>query len=272
MPGVPPPPQVCGGVQSPQSFVPPQPSPMSPHTCWPGGAVGHESGLQAFASPAPHWFGVPPPPHDVPGAQVPHDWVRPPQPFATCPQFAFAGQPVGVQPPTHAPLLQTCPVGQVPQVIEPPQPSGHCPHVWFDGHALSGTHASHVPFTQLAPVGQVPQVMLPVPQPFGYVPHAWPAGQAVSGVHPTHAPLTQLSPVGQLPQSSIPVPHPFGYEPQVTFAGQAVSGLQVGGGRLLPVEGHDDRSKSMNSSARSCGESLPVVHPVGVLPFPPPPP
>lgn len=207
MPGVPPPPQVCGGVQVPQLRTPPQPSPIRPHTPAP---VGQVSGTQAFASPAPHWLGVPPPPHDVPGAQVPHELVRPPQPFATCPQFAFAGQPVGVHPPTHAPLLQTWPEGQVPQVIEPPQPSGHWPHVWLAGHALSGTHASHVPFTQLALLGQVPQLIVPVPQPFGYVPHVCPAGQVVSGVQPTHAPLTQLSPVGHEPQFRFPVPHPFG--------------------------------------------------------------
>jgi hypothetical protein len=91
----------------------------------------HVAGVQVGA---PHWYAVPPPPHDFPVAQVPHA-SRLPQPSGGVPQLApSALQVVAVQlPPPHRlatpPPPQVCPLGQDPQLtVTPPQPSLCGPH------------------------------------------------------------------------------------------------------------------------------------------------
>src|SRR5438046_682107 len=73
-PGGPPPPRVCGAVHLPQSTVPPQPSLSTPQFFPPAHAWATVAGVHWFKPPsmmppsgstptAPHWNGVPPPPH-----------------------------------------------------------------------------------------------------------------------------------------------------------------------------------------------------------------
>ncbi len=78
--GVPPPPQVWGGLHVPQLRVLPQPSPAVPQlkpSPW------HVAGVHP---PKPQTLGVPPPPHVSGDAQVPQLSV-PPQPSAAVPQL-----------------------------------------------------------------------------------------------------------------------------------------------------------------------------------------
>jgi hypothetical protein len=90
----PPPPQVRGAVQVPQSSVPPQPSLAKPQSA---PVVAQVCGTQP--PPFPQTFGTPPPPQVSGAAQVPQSSV-PPQPSGSEPQFApSAAQVVGVQPP-----------------------------------------------------------------------------------------------------------------------------------------------------------------------------
>src|SRR5262249_34039569 len=89
--GTPPPPQVCGAVQTPQVSVPPQPSGIVPQffPC-----AAHVVGVHAAP---PQTFATPPPPHGWGAVQAPHLGV-PPQPFAMLPQFLpCAAQLVGMQ-------------------------------------------------------------------------------------------------------------------------------------------------------------------------------
>jgi hypothetical protein len=78
---------------------------------------------------APHWYAVPPPPHDCPVGHVPQ-LSRLPQPSGGVPQVApRAPHVVGVQlPPPHwlvtPPPPQVWPLAQDPQLtVTPPQPS-----------------------------------------------------------------------------------------------------------------------------------------------------
>ena len=73
LPGMPPPPQVSGAVQSPHMRMAPQPSPAGPHSmfCW----------AQVFGEQEPPQTpGTPPPPQPWPGGQVPQLAMRLPQP------------------------------------------------------------------------------------------------------------------------------------------------------------------------------------------------
>ena len=103
--------------------------------------------MHVFASLAPQTLGVPPPPHVWSPVQVPHDGMTPPHPSPVGPHFTVAGQPTGVQPPVHAPLMHASPAGQLPHCSVPPHPSGHSPHVTDAGHAVRGVHATHFPAT-----------------------------------------------------------------------------------------------------------------------------
>jgi hypothetical protein len=82
-PGVPPPPQVSGAVQLPQSRDPPQPSPAGPQL------IPWLMQLLGMHAPPPHTLGLPPPPHVWGAVQVPQLSI-PPQPSPTGPQFAPA--------------------------------------------------------------------------------------------------------------------------------------------------------------------------------------
>jgi hypothetical protein len=121
LPGVPPPPQLSGGVQLPQSTSPPHPFPVLPHVM----VGGQACGTHAFASPSPQVLGTPPPPHVVPAAHVPHDAIVPPHPSPVGPQVTLGGHGCFLQPVEQVPAMQVV-VGsvQVPQLIEPPHPSG----------------------------------------------------------------------------------------------------------------------------------------------------
>ena len=63
--GVPPPPQVWGAVQAPQSRVPPQPSEGAPQSL---PAAAQVVGVQTLP---PQTFGVPPPPQICGAGQAP---------------------------------------------------------------------------------------------------------------------------------------------------------------------------------------------------------
>src|SRR5262249_28411274 len=120
----PPPPQVCGAVQTPQVSVPPQPSGIVPQ-------------FVPCAAPAsrvqvPQTFAAPPPPQVSGAVQRPQVSV-PPQPSGIVPQFfPCAAQVVGVQvPQTFAvpPPPQVSGAVQTPQVSVPPQPSAVVPQL-----------------------------------------------------------------------------------------------------------------------------------------------
>jgi hypothetical protein len=80
--GVPPPPQLCGGVQFPQLRRPPHPSASGPQEF--AGKSVHVFGVQ-LDRPVPHLLGLPPPPHFSGAWQVPH-WISFPQPSPAGPQ------------------------------------------------------------------------------------------------------------------------------------------------------------------------------------------
>jgi hypothetical protein len=97
--GVPPPPQVAGGVNvaHEDAMRPPHPS-----ACWPQReeTLGSLHVFGTHGAAPPQTLGVPPPPHDWPAGQLAPHCMTPPQPSATSPQFAPAcAQVRGVQPP-----------------------------------------------------------------------------------------------------------------------------------------------------------------------------
>ena len=83
----------------------------------------------------------------------------------------------------HVLLVQTCPVGQLPQVAIPPQPSIHVPHCLSAGQAI-GVQTSQmfaVTWPQACPALQPPHWIEP-PQPSEISPHS-PGLHVVFGVH-----------------------------------------------------------------------------------------
>src|SRR5687767_13378461 len=89
---------------------------------------------------------MPPPPQTCPGGHVPQ-FIKPPQPFGTVPQFAFCcwhvfalhvGPPhwFGMPPPPHV-----LPSGHVPQLIVPPHPSPAMPQPMFCWVQFFAVHA-----------------------------------------------------------------------------------------------------------------------------------
>jgi hypothetical protein len=157
--GVPPPPQVVPGAQSPQSSSAPQPSATGPQLAR---ACVQVRGTQRGA---PHTLATPPPPQVVPAGQVPH--IRsPPQPSATGPQLALAlphvrgthDRPASAAPPephtlARPPPPQVVPAGQVPHIRRPPQPSATGPQLAAALPHVRGTHA--LPASEVPPVPQM---------------------------------------------------------------------------------------------------------------------
>jgi hypothetical protein len=82
-PGIPPPPQVCGGVQVPQlAMTPPQPLLAGPHST----LAGQPCGLHEVTGGVPHWPTMPAPPQVCGAVHGLQSVVSPPQPSACCPQ------------------------------------------------------------------------------------------------------------------------------------------------------------------------------------------
>jgi hypothetical protein len=86
--GVPPPPQVAGGVQEPQDRRPPQPSAAGPQSM---PSCLHVFGMHiiAMSTPLPldpHWLGTPPPPQVSGAWHVPQS-IMLPQPSPAGPQL-----------------------------------------------------------------------------------------------------------------------------------------------------------------------------------------
>lgn len=141
----PPPPQVAGAVQVPQSSKPPQPSGNEPHSApafaqvvgvqVPTGQAG-QLRIPPHPSPCgpqrpPHASGVQTGPESGHGPQS----IVPPQPSPDGPHFTpSAAQVFGVQVvPPHLPVTPPPPhvagATQVPHESAPPQPSAHEPQV-----------------------------------------------------------------------------------------------------------------------------------------------
>ena len=232
--GVPPPPQVWGTVQVPQSRVPPQPSGTSPQLS----PAGH----LVIGVVQPHLLAVPPPPQVWGAVQVPQPGA-PQQPHA-----------LGVPPPP-----QVWGALQVPQLITLPQLSSAVPQSWPMGQVVMVGVQPHWLGTPPPPqvslgLGQVrgPQLTL-LPQPLEMLPQLLPAGQAVRGlqahvlvlgsqvwgaVHwmqpgPQQPHLLGVPPpphicpaVGHMapPHMMVP-PQPSDMEPQSLPPGQAVRGM-----------------------------------------------
>lgn len=255
--GVPPPPQVVPGAQSPQSTSAPQPSATGPQV------APADTQVRGAHRGDPHTLAIPPPPQVVPAAQVPHV-NNPPQPLETGPQFAPTpaqlrathGLPASAAPPVPQtlgvpPPPQVVPDAQAPHISNPPQPSATGPqlapvpaHVRAT-HALPASTAPPVPQTlgrppppQVWPAAQVPHINNP-PQPSDTGPHVAPA--------PAQVRATQLPPPGvphwlarppppqvcgaaQVPHiSSPPQPSPTGPQVAPTLA-------QVRGAHALPPQ------------------------------------
>jgi len=133
-PEVPPPPQVCGGVQGPHWMTLPQPSPAGPHEI---PSAMHVSGTQPVLPP--HWPETPPPPHVCGGVQVPQLATTLPHPSLAGPQVMLDGHGCGVH----------MPDGGVPHWPETPPPPHVCGGVQGVQSAVSPPHPSlcwpHVP-------------------------------------------------------------------------------------------------------------------------------
>jgi hypothetical protein len=113
--GTPPPPQVCGAVQSPHWTMPPQPSEIGPHDI----ADGHFAGTQVLFPP--HWFATPPPPQVSGALQLPHWMTVWPQPSPCGPQPAFSSEQLFG---THWLGSPSVLASNMNVPVEPPEPPG----------------------------------------------------------------------------------------------------------------------------------------------------
>ena len=177
-PGVPPPPQVEGALQAPQSSASPQPSERVPQEI---PCCAHVVGTQACA------------------VQTPLARQKPLQHSAP----AEHGSPPGSQ---QAPPTQARVAGQVPHCTMPPQPLTARPHSTSSAAQVNSSHVEPPPQTpgvppppQVAGAAQVPHCRVP-PQPSEAEPQEIPCASHVVGVQVvpgTHAPDEQTSDAGQ---------------------------------------------------------------------------
>jgi hypothetical protein len=237
--GVPPPPHVWFAGHVPQLSVLPQPSPAGPQPTAvpPGPAFAHVRETHVVA--VPHWFGVPPPPHEAPPVQLPQLSV-PPQPSDCVPQLALSAVQVvfvhvpGVPHSLGPAAPQTCGEVQVPHMSVPPQPSPAVPQLIETPPAPALAHVlgTHIPGglphalavpapPHVSGAVQVPQLSVP-PQPSACVPHVAPSSVHVFGVQVCAAPQTlgvppppQLSSPVHVPQLAIVPPQPSPAGPQL---------------------------------------------------------
>ena len=204
----------------------------------------------------PHTLGVPPPPQDSPGPQVPQSRSAP-QPSATGPQFACALVQVrGAQrgaPQTFAmpPPPQVVPLAQAPQLRSPPQPSARGPQVAPTLAQVRGTQVrpasgappepqtlARPPPPQVVPVAQVPQLKS-APQPSATGPQLAPTLAQVRGTQERPAsgeppapqtlgrpPPPHDCPAVQAPQLKSP-PQPSATGPQLAPTLAQVRGTQL---------------------------------------------
>jgi hypothetical protein len=116
------------------------------------------------------------------------------------------------------------------------------------------------------PDAHVPHEMTP-PQPSGHSPHWSPehAVEASCAVQPTHLLSTQDSLGPHVPQLAVSPPHPFDTWPHCALAGHELGVHDGPVGRFESEVTHEERSKSMNSSAFSCAESFTFEHPAGTF-------
>lgn len=176
-PLTPPPPQVLGEVQVPQSSIVPQPSESDPHEI--------PSPAQVLGTQAawPHLLG-PPPPQTSGDAHSPQCTV-PLQPSDAVPHSSPSCAQVLV---THVHWncgLQDCPPTQVPQESTEEQPSDgypHCAPRLEHDLGLQGAVPQTLgpPPPQVCPCGHGPQSTLP-PHPSGAEPQCAPSAEQVIG-------------------------------------------------------------------------------------------
>ncbi len=112
--GTPPPPQVSGALQLPQSRMLLQPSEISPHS------AASSAQVLGVHDEVPHWLG-PSPPQNSPGEQPPQSSVLP-QPSSTEPHSAPSSKhDLGTQLPSPPASLLPPPAPELP--LEPAPPS-----------------------------------------------------------------------------------------------------------------------------------------------------
>ncbi len=247
--GIPPPPHVqpTGAhapqlleLHTPQSRVPPQPSPIGPQFAFCAAQfVGTHGGR-------PHREGVPPPPHVSGGMHMPQS-IAPPQPSPAGPQFTPAAAHVvhrrrarrgdAIPVSTHARTAAAACVGRnarpaIEQAATAIRDRAATSRGARRAHAREASaHAGTPPPPQVSGGVHAPQLTVPS-EPSPISPHI-PAVR-VLGVHPGRPhtlgtpPPPHVAGAMQTPQLIEP-PHPSGNEPQLSPGGQDVRGVQASG-------------------------------------------
>ena len=231
----PPPPQVSGEVQEPQS--------TTPHPVLKGPQEAPRF-AQDFAR-HPHWFVSPPPPH-VFGVSHSPQGIASAQPSETQPQEAPSWvHDLGLHVPVPHRLgpapPQVCPPPQFPHSTTPPQPSGMLPQSAFAFAQVVGVHSQRlgVPLPPHCDGGGHPPQLSTALHPSETNPQSASSPSHVPGSHLAEPQRFGPSPPQTLPSSHDPQsrmpPQPSVVVPQLAPRELQVVGKQEASGRPSPT-------------------------------------